>query len=74
MAAAAAACTVLGDSGLRLCDESDMLSSTWFHSDEVQELLFYFFFFGLFFFSTLKHALIKNPHSASATAAINMLD
>lgn len=35
------------------------------------------FFWGLFFlvfFSTLKHALIKNPHSASATAAINMLD
>lgn len=45
----AAACTVLGDGGLHLCDESDMLSSTWFHSDEVQELLFYFFFLGCFF-------------------------
>lgn len=25
-------------------------------------------------FNTLKHALIKNPHSASGAAAINMLD
>lgn len=44
------ACTVLGDGGLRLCDESDMLSSTWFHSDEVQELLGFFFLFWVVFF------------------------
>lgn len=39
---------------------SDLLSSTWFPSDGV--------------FNTLKHALIKNPQSASPFAAINMLD
>lgn len=45
---AAATCTVFGDGRLRLCDESDMLSSTWFHSNTVQQFSFFFscdFFF-----------------------------
>lgn len=42
--------TVFGDGGLRLCDESDMLSSTWFHSDGVQECFFFIFPWFLFLF------------------------
>lgn len=46
---AAATCTVFGDGRLRLCDESDMLSSTWFHSNTVQQFLGFFSVVRFFF-------------------------